>query len=423
MKIPVLYIACVFAFVATSSSFAAAEKPLFASLKELNVPAAEGAREPNLFAMKDGRVLLTWTEPAGKGFAVRLAIGDEKGWSEARTVTEGDNLFVNWADFPSAIALGDGTLVAHWLKVNGASTYAYDVNIALSKDNGRSWSKPLVPHRDFTERQHGFVSLLPVSSNDLMAIWLDGRNYSSAGSFAAATEPTSDAMALRSTRIGSDGTMSEDKLLDPRTCTCCQTSAAVAASGTVVVAYRDRTEEEIRDISVVRLVDGQWSQSATVHRDGWHIAGCPVNGPAVDANGKNVAVAWFTAAGGAPRVQVAFSGDEGAIFGNPIRVDRGSPAGRVDLLLLNDGSALVSWLELTSLGEELLVCRVAPNAPCGQPKLLSLSREGRTSGFPRMVRSGDRVYFAWTQPSRQRSSSPGSGLKVRTVVAKLNTSH
>lgn len=152
------------------------EEPLFSSAQELEVPAGPGAREPVLSAMPDGRVLLSWTEPAGQGFAVRMAVGNADGWSEPRTVVEAPDLFVNWADFPSAIALPDGTLAAHWLKVNGKSDYAYDVNIALSSDEGRSWGPAIVPHGVGTERQYGFVSLLAVDATRFLAFWLDGRN-------------------------------------------------------------------------------------------------------------------------------------------------------------------------------------------------------------------------------------------------------
>ena len=159
----------------------------------------------------------------------------------------------------------------------------------------------------------------------------------------------------------------------------------------------------------------------TLNNDGWHIEACPVNGPAIDALGKQVAVAWFTAASDVPQINVAFSGDAGATFGKPLRVDQGFPAGRTDVLLLPDGSALVTWLELTNRGEELLLCQVTANAACREPTRLVASRRGRTIGFPQMARSGDDVYFAWTQPSQQGTSSPELDLAVRTVVAKLKT--
>ena len=51
----------------------------------------------------------------------------------------------------------------------------------------------------------------------------------------------------------------------------------MTADGPVVV-YRDRSEQEIRDISIVRLHDGKWSQPSSVFEDNWKINGCPVNG-------------------------------------------------------------------------------------------------------------------------------------------------
>ena len=89
-----------------------------------------------------------------------------------------------------------------------------------------------------------------------------------------------------------------------------QTAAAVTAEGPIV-AYRDRSEGEIRDIYISRLAGGTWSEPAPVHRDNWKIAACPVNGPALSANGRQVAIAWFTAQGEEGHVFAAFSSDPG----------------------------------------------------------------------------------------------------------------
>jgi len=82
-----------------------------------------------------------------------------RGWSRPRQIAQGDNWFVNWADFPSLSALADGTLVAHWLQKSSAGTYSYDVKLSLSHNRGRTWSKPVSPHRDGTPTEHGFVSI------------------------------------------------------------------------------------------------------------------------------------------------------------------------------------------------------------------------------------------------------------------------
>ncbi len=63
------------------------------------------------------------------------------------------------------------------------------------------------------------------------------------------------------------------------------------------------------------------------------------------ALGDRVALAWFTAEGDSPRALLAFSTDGGRSFGAPIRVDEEQTLGRVDVAMLPDGRAVVSWLE------------------------------------------------------------------------------
>jgi hypothetical protein len=404
-----------FVLLVASSSSAHAQTNVFASTTELELPVAQGAQEPSLYAMDDGRVFMNWTEPHGEGFAVRTSIGDSTGWTKPQTAILSADLFVNWADFPSVAGFPDGTLAMHWLMENGQTNYDYDVNIALSSDGGRSWGDVIVPHRDGTQSQHGFATLLPTAQDQLTAIWLDGRNYDTG----TAEDAFTDAMQLRATTIGSDGSLSEDTLLDARTCTCCQTSAAVTDSGVVLVAYRDRTAEEIRDISVVRLVDGIWTEPATVHNDGWEIDGCPVNGPAIDTEGERAVVAWFTAALDNPVVKVAFSDDAGRSFGRTLRIDNGEAAGRVDVLLLGDGTALISWVEWTKAGEALIVCRALPEIGCSNRQVITLNDTPGVINFPSMVLAKDGVYIAWTQPLNKRSANPDLDVTIRMVFASF----
>lgn len=372
---------------------------VFQSLEEIKTPSATGAEAPSLAIMPDGRVLMSWIETDGPVHAaVRTAILDGSDWSQPITVVQGDDLFINYADFPSVAALPDGTLAINWLRMNGDSYFAYDTNISLSQDNGATWSAGIVPHRDGTEQQHGFVSMVPDGSGGIMAMWLDGRNHDTGNSQGAA-ETAGDAMQLRATALAANGELSEEVLLDDRTCTCCQTTAVALDDGTVLLAYRDRTENEIRDISMVRRVDGVWSEPVGISGDGWEISGCPVNGPAIDAYGSRVALVWFTAANDIPAVRMAFSDDRGASFGKPMGIDLGAPYGGVDVVQLSDGSAMFSWVERTGAGEAVLVCRATPTDGCSAPVALTLVRTGRTIGFPRMVASGTEVWIAWNETS------------------------
>jgi hypothetical protein len=296
------------------------------------------------------------------------------------------------------------------LSVDGrAARYAYDVRVSISRDAGRSWSPPAVPHRDGTQTEHGFVSMVPWGAQGMGLIWLDGRK--TAGASHAGHGEGAAEMALLHSTLDAEGRLGPETVLDPRVCDCCQTDAAIAADATVVV-YRDRSEQEIRDISVVRFADGRWSEPRTLARDGWQIDGCPVNGPAIAAGGPLVAVAWFTAPGDASRVKLAFSSDSARTFGEPIVVDDGRPLGRVDVVVLSGDAALVSWLEQAQDGAELRVRRVSASGARSEVTTVARSSTARSSGFPRMVRSGAEVVVAWrdaAEPPRVRTAvvTPG----------------
>ena len=371
-------------------------------------PAGVDSREPDMNATPDGRIVMSWVEKIGeKRYALRMSTRDQNGWSPTRTVSEGDNWFINWADFPSVIALPNGSLAAHWLVKSGSATYAYDVNISRSNDGGQTWSTPVVPHTDKTQTEHGFVSLMPLPDGRVGAVWLDGRNMKDMN-HEDENAPASESMTLRYAAIDAAGKLSDEAQLDERVCECCQTAAAVTGD-TVIVVYRDRSTNEMRDIyTTARVIGGPWSQPHAVAPDNWKINGCPVNGPAIATTGGRVAVAWYTQAGDQSRVKLAFSDDTGQTFGPPIVVDDGEAVGRVDVLLLPDGSALVCWLAGTVEAGEIKVRRITIDGALGPVSVVAQTDISRSSGFPRMARLDNEVHFAWTEfgkPSHVRTAS------------------
>lgn len=373
------------------------------------VPTAEfsrpaGSGEPNFAVTADGRAILTWLEPLSEHrHALRFAVREAGAarWSEPRTILESDSFFVNWADFPSLVALADGSWIVHWLARVPGGTYAYHVRLAVSRDQGATWSRPVTAHRDRTPQEHGFVSMVPWDDSTAALIWLDGRDMK------AAANPEHDSegdMTLRFATVTAGGRLGQEAVLDRRTCECCQTAMTRAASA-LVVAYRDRSPAEIRDIAVTRLVDGRWTEPAHVGSDNWHFPGCPVNGPSLAARGDTVAIAWFTAPEGTARVFAAFSTDGGATWSAPRRVDDGRPQGRVDIELLSGEEALVTWLEAARQPVEVRARRVRMTAKPGASWLVSETSEARSSGFPRTLRLGDEVLYAWTSPQGIRVAS------------------
>ena len=124
-----------------------------------------------------------------------------------------------------------------------------------------------------------------------------------------------------------------------------------------------------------------------VHDDGWEIAGCPVNGPAIAADANRVAVAWFTAAGSppVPRVRIAFSHDGGRRFDPPIEVSDGRPEGRVDVVFLEDGAALVTWIDANEGSAQIVAQSVDTCGLRGSLVRIASSTAARATGFPRMA--------------------------------------
>ncbi len=386
--------------MALSPVAARADAALIEQIEVVLSPTSPGAHEPSLTS-HDGARYLSWMEHAGHETKVMIAILTRDGWTAPYLVHQGDDLFVNWADFPGIAVFDDGTIAVHWLRAVGPSSFDYQVEISLSHDGGKTWGKPLIPHEDLSFVQHGFVSMWPTEQNGLAIVWLDGRAYGAESDQAAAAP---DAMQLRATMLTSGGVLGDDVAIDLQTCSCCQTSLSATSDGTVLAAYRDRTEGEIRDISVARLTDEGWQTPVTVHDDGWELSGCPVNGPAIGADGEDVVVAWFTGANDVAAVKVAFSSDGGRNFETAFRIDEGDPVGRVDLELLHDGTALVSWVEWTEGNEALFLCRVHRDAGCIAPELLTINSAGASVNFPRLARLGRDVYLAWTQPVKNGDS-------------------
>jgi type II secretory pathway component PulM len=356
-------------------------------------PAPEQSLTPFLAASSD-RLYLSWLEKTPEGHRLRLTSWDGARFEEPGTIRASKDLFANWADFASVLPFGNHRLAAHWLEKSAGGTYDYDVFVALSDDGGKSFGPPERLNRDGKRGEHGFVSLAR-HERGFAAAWLDGRNFEK--------DAPDNEMALMFATFDGDS-YSEETILDARVCECCQTAMAEVKRGHFV-AYRDRSEGEIRDIAYVRSEERAWDEPRTIHADGWHLTGCPVNGPQAASDGDRLALVWFTASSGDPRVQIVFSEDSGASFGEPVRVDGGGAIGRVDVEWLG-GDAFVSWLargEARSGG--VRVRRISPRgAPRGEVSVARTSSE-RASGFPRMAAFQGRIYVAWTESTSAREPS------------------
>lgn len=401
------------------------------AVRDWPLPGLRGSAQPDLALTVDGRIMMTWLDSRpGRRPAMQIAPWHpDTGWERTRTVAVGNALFVNWADTPHVTATDDRALWAHWLQKSGDAPYAYDVMLSRSMNGGASWSPPVRPHEDGTLTEHGFVSLWPMDEGRIGVAWLDGRNTAGAGHDghdAAAHEAAEGggagnaagsanadpekidggAMTLRAAVFDRElGKLGETEL-DASTCDCCQTDAAAVAGENgpgALLVYRDRTEDEIRDIYAVRFDGENWSTPVRVHADDWKMPACPVNGPSVAVQGERAVVAWYTAtsAGGGdgnPRVRLASSADGGRSFAAPVEVDAGvAVQGRVTVALDKDQAWLL-WLREEAGRQSLWLARYRPDlsSQIERVKLADVQGIGRGTGFPRLLLRGDTAYVVWT---------------------------
>jgi hypothetical protein len=377
-----------------------------AKLIDLQSPAGPGSLAPSLVALDDGRAVLSWLETLDSGHALRFSLFDGEGFGDVFEVASGEDWFANWADIPGIHVLPGGDWLAHWLVKSGPATYAYDIVMARSGDEGRSWSGSFSPHDDGTLTEHGFVSYFNWDDERAGLVWLDGRETAGAaeapdGDHVHGHHHGAGAMTLRTAKIGPEGEVAAPVLLDPRVCDCCQTATAMTADGPIVI-YRGRDEDEVHDIRVIRSVEGQWTESAALHDDGWQIGGCPVNGPALIASGSRVIATWFTMADGQPRVQLALSEDSGRQFRLLDAIGEGSALGRVDLSWLGS-DFLVSWMDQRDGAGQLMLSHFTSEGRHEQTLPLAGADPARISGFPRLVRlDSGLLLLAWTEPGADR---------------------
>ena len=412
--------------VALQTSFAIEPQPI-------TTPAAANSAQPQLSVSKRG-VLVSWIERTGDLATLKFAERTATGWTAARTVASGRDWFVNWADVPSVLRLPSGAIIAHWLQKSAASTYAYDVRLSYSTDDGKTWSPSFTPHHDGTPTEHGFASLFPMGEG-FGLVWLDGRamftpakpGEGAKGAPAGHDTHGAGAMSVRFARFersarpstqsasvnaGNHFKQVEESVVDAKVCECCPTTAAVTAEG-VITAFRNRSDEEIRDNYVARLVNGKWSAPAPVFNDHWKIAACPVNGPSLSASGHAVAMTWFTVKNEQGQAYAAFSQDSGKTFAAPIRVDDGGSLGRVDIEMLPDGSAVATWIEFANQTAQFRARRIERNGTRSAPVTIAGIAGSRSSGYPRAAVANGEVVFAWTE------SADGGGLRVRTAASAL----
>lgn len=386
------------------------------------LPAEAGSMAPDLVRTPDGRILLSWiNRREGRRNVLQFSSYTEAdGWqSQPRTIAIGNSLSASAANTPHLLATRDGALWAQWLqsRPNGAKHDA-DVVLARSRDGGMTWAQMARVNDDGAPAEHGFAAMWPTGDDSIGIAWLDGRKpadaaTAQAGHEAAAPADSHDAQAMAGMQHGGEdaGASTQvrvngfdmnlhrgaDVVLDPHSCDCCQISAVMTGKGPLL-AYRARSAEEIRDIAVRRFDNGEWNAPKLVHADGWKIQACPVAGPAMAAQGNEVAVLWYSERDGKPLLQLAHSKDAGDNFTTPVTVDTGDAVlGRAAVAF--DGQQVwVAWLREEAQGQMLYLARYSADLSRQLQKITvaKLGARGMASGYLKLLAGDGMAWLVWT---------------------------
>ena len=169
---------------------------------------------------------------------------------------------------------------------------------------------------------------------------------------------------------------------------------------------------------MVRREQARWTSPRVVRVEGWRPASPPLHGPAIAAARRQVAVAWYTEAGGVAQLVAAFSADAGRTFAPPTGVDRANdktrPTGAVDVAVDDDGSALLLWTTRPAKAAPsgpratLWLCRCNADGRCTEPIRLATGVHDDVGQTPRLARARERLAIAWADGSPPR-------LRARTL--------
>ena len=356
-------------------------------------PSSTGSLQASWSVARDGSPLLSWIETQkDASYTLKYAVRRSSQWSEPRTIAAHRQFFRQPAELPEVIALSDGTLVAHWVESPSEGSEAEFSYVSVSHD-GLKWIAPVIIHKDRSMVQHGLASIVASGDREASIVWLE------------ALQGEDAPVSLKRTVVNLEGNVTKEEVLDSDVCACCPTSVVKTARG-LLVAYRDHTPEDIRDISVVRFENGRWSSPKNLNPDKWKLNACPTNAAAAAAKGDRVAIAWYTGAQNSPLEQIVFSSDGGTTFTKPVLLSTGRSFGYTSVALDDQGAALVSWLEQSGNGARILVRQISASGVAG-PVIQVAQGSRKSLGYPRILQTGNETWVAWT--------SSATAAKVQTA--------
>jgi hypothetical protein len=304
------------------------------------------AKRPIVAATVSGGLYLLAVEK--DALTLRMSHDGGEHWMSATTLSAPGSTVNASAENAPQLAAHGMYAFALWQQKNGAD----QTQLVEARSTGMGTTPPittLVTDKPATDKSYsGFASLAVAPNGDVYAAWLDGRDNTSPST------GTFNVYLARSTDRGA--TFHHNVKVATLACPCCRPSVAIAADGTVYVAYRHVYGDNERDIAVATSTDHgeHFAPPVRIANDRWKLFGCPESGPVTAAQGNKLIVAWYTATGKHPGIRLTSSHDGGKTFSKELSVSNNiEGANHPYLSMADDGTlALVfSGRESTKSGD------------------------------------------------------------------------
>ena len=322
--------------------------------------------------VSNGHVVVLNSMDRGKTFGEPVQVNKNPG----RIAADGENR-------PKIAIATSGTIYVTYT-VHLDAPHTGHVQLAVSKDGGRTFTYPVIVNDNRDAISHRFDTVAVDQHGKAHMVWIDKRDQAAApGKYAGA--------ALYYATADEGANISVNKKLVDHSCECCRIAMAFDSDGTPLVSWRHIFDKNSRDHAFMRL--DEKADIARVSRDEWRIDACPHHGPTLAAGDGFYHVAWFTASEKRQGLFYARS-SEGRTFGEPVPIgNSGRRASHPSLVALKRNLYL-AWQEYDGTRHAAWIMHSSDaGASWSKPRSVATSTGG--ADYPQLVNDGDVVFLSW----------------------------
>ena len=355
---------------------------------------------------------------AGTGGDVFVAVSRDGGASfgEPARVNAVAGEARSGGELPPRIAIGaaNGRATPELIVVWRARRERTSLLLSRSLDGGRTFDAPTTLQSAEAAGERGWHSAAIAPDGRVHAVWLDHRGLApppgapphTHGAHRSAADGVDMAQksGLYYAAVGQHSAPIERELVKG-VCYCCKTAVAADADGRVYAAWRHVYPGNIRDIAFLASRDGgqSFDAPARVAEDGWQIAGCPDDGPAIAVTtNRRVHVVWPTVITNGTEPQGALfhaATDDGRTFTARQRIPTlGGPKPTHPQIAAAAEGLVLAWDEVVdgTRKSAVVLMRLHADGSATFDRPVVLDPSSTASLYPVVVSAASGLVTAWT---------------------------